>query len=535
MKFFLSSKINLIIILLFAIFCIIISCDNNKQGITINEELEIPSTQNSEDILLAKAYCGSCHLYVPPEILPKEYWKVVLTKMSRYMGFNRAGDSYYGHTAVALSRLDSAKIFPTEQIITNEDWQKVVLFYLNGSPDSLDLGRRPEIDFGLKQFEVKTIPWLTPLQGPTFIKMLNNKNIAVGFSQMQDINELNIIDLNGNVLLTRKIPAALTSISQDGNDMYMTFMGLFDADDTPTGSIGKVEVDRDLQPVEPMKIILNKRERPVSVNAIDVNQDLRTDLIVTEFGKFLGGLNLYLQDKSGGYIKKTLLNVPGATSTIIRDVNNDGLPDFYSLISQGNEGIYLFTNKGGGDFETNIIKQFPPYYGTVFMDLIDFDQDGLEDIILSNGDSGDFGNPEKPFHGIRLFKNKDNQVFEEEWFYPQQGAYKSLAMDFDLDGDLDIASIGFFAYGTSLPEEGFLYLENLGVENNKVQFKTYSFVDASNSSFLVMDAGDIDNDGDLDLILGASTTLMSVDEMVGQLLKWQSSGGAVVLLENTLY
>ena len=43
-----------------------------------------------------------------------------------------------------------------------------------------------------------------------------------------------------------------------------------------------------------------------------------------------------------------------------------------------------------------------------------------------------------------------------------------------------------------------------------------------------------DGDGDLDLVLGASSSLMNVNEMIGQLLKWETTGGAVVLLENTL-
>lgn len=530
MKIFQPSRLTQIAILFFITICIVFSCDNTGIKKNTNEVVQI----NEEGFILAKKYCSNCHLYVPPEILPKEYWKVVLTKMSRYLGFDRTGDTYYGHTQIALNRLDSAKIFPSEQIISTEDWQKLVLFYINGSPENFDLGNRPTIDFNLKQFEVKTIPWKTPLQGPTFIKMLENKNIAVGFSQLEDINEFNIIDVNGRVLLTRKIPTALTSISLVDNEMYMSFMGLFEADDTPTGSIGKVKVDSDFNFTEPLINILNKKERPVSVNAIDVNKDNRVDLIVAEFGKFLGGLNLYLQNALGGYDKKTLFNGPGATSTFIRDVNNDGLPDIYALISQGTEGIHLFLNKGDGNFESQIIMQFPPYYGSVFMDLVDFDQDGLEDIIISNGDSGDFGNPAKPFHGIRFLKNNGNQDFTEEWFYPQQGAYKSILMDFDQDGDLDIAAIGFFAFGTSLSEEGFLYLENIGDEDDQVQFKTYSFSNAANSSFLVMDAGDIDGDGDLDLILGASTSLMSVEEMVGKLLEWQSVGGAIVILENTL-
>jgi hypothetical protein len=85
-----------------------------------------------------------------------------------------------------------------------------------------------------------------------------------------------------------------------------------------------------------------------------------------------------------------------------------------------------------------------------------------------------------------------------------------------------------------MPQEGFLYLENPGVIQKVSDFKTFSFSDAGTTSFIVMDQGDLDGDGDMDLILGASTSLMSVPDKVQQLMHWQREGGAIYFLENTL-
>ena len=69
------------------------------------------------------------------------------------------------------------------------------------------------------------------------------------------------------------------------------------------------------------------------------------------------------------------------------------------------------------------------------------------------------------------------------------------AGDFDQDGDQDMAMIAFFSEPD--PQESFLYFENKG----KWQFQVYS-VNLPPAKWLVMEAGDVDRDGDLDLILG---------------------------------
>ena len=54
------------------------------------------------------------------------------------------------------------------------------------------------------------------------------------------------------------------------------------------------------------------------------------------------------------------------------------------------------------------------------------------------------------------------------------GCYKAAARDFDNDGDLDIASISFFADYIRRPGEGFVYLKN----NGNLRFKAYTCKEA---------------------------------------------------------
>jgi hypothetical protein len=521
-----KTRSTLSVSIFFLLFGYFFSCNNISKNRSQPEE-----ALNGET--LAQQNCSSCHQYVQPEFLPKSYWTEVLSKMAMHFGINDGSDPKMLNTSEALLLLDSATIFPKNPTLTLKEWEAIKNFIMSKAPEKLDHGQRPQINFEMTQFTPKPIQLENNQQIPSLIKILGFNKIALGLSQSAEQHDFSIIDLQGKVKEKIYVPSPITGLTQLGNKLYLTLMGPFAADDNPLGKIIAVETNKDFHFKGPFVTELNNRERPIQTSIADFDKDGRKDLIIAEFGKYLGGLNLYLRNKQNDFTKKTIYKGPGSISTIIKDVNNDGLPDIYALISQGKEVINLYLNKGNGSFEEKTVLSFPPYYGSSHFDIVDFDKDGKNDIIYSNGDSGDFGMPPKPFHGIRFYKNYGNNSFKEEWFYPQQGTYKTIVKDFNQDGDLDIASIGFFAIAT-LPQESFLYLENQGNIKGKHNFKTYSFLEAVNNSYIVMDAEDIDNDGDIDLVLGSSMTLLSNSEKQRQFMKWKNQGGMIMILENTL-
>jgi hypothetical protein len=101
----------------------------------------------------------------------------------------------------------------------------------------------------------------------------------------------------------------------------------------------------------------------------------------------------------------------------------------------------------------------------------------------------------KPYHGVRIFINDGKNHFEQKWFFPLHGASKALAVDFDKDGDLDIAAISYFP---SKAQEGFVYFENQG----KMNFKPQTFSNPGQGKWMLLEKADYDQDGDIDLMLG---------------------------------
>jgi hypothetical protein len=214
--------------------------------------------------------------------------------------------------------------------------------------------------------------------------------------------------------------------------------------------------------------------------------------------------------------------LPGAIKAYVNDFNHDGLPDIWALFAQGEEGVFLFTNKGHGNFAAKELLRFPPSYGSSYFELADFNNDGYPDIVYTCGDNADFSPILKPYHGIYIFLNDGSNHFEQKVFFPINGCYKAIARDFDNDGDLDIASISFFADYEHQPEESFVYLENKG----NFDFYPYSFPGSNLGRWLTMDAGDIDGDGLIDIVLGNFSQGGTITKST---INWKQSPPFIVL------
>jgi len=61
-----------------------------------------------------------------------------------------------------------------------------------------------------------------------------------------------------------------------------------------------------------------------------------------------------------------------------------------------------------------------------------------------------------------------------------------------------------------------------------------SFQEAARGRWVVMDAGDLDEDGDTDLVLGSFVYFLPAADTSGLGKKWLSSGPSIIVLENTI-
>lgn len=484
---------------------------------------------------LAKNHCGSCHQYVDPGELPKSIWKEdVLPAMGQRLGFYEGGerpDSLFGKGS-DREIIQNANVFPEQPLLASADWEKIIDFYVHHAPDTLK-NEKPTINIKneLKLFKYKKAHYSQRPPLTTLVKILPDQK-GVVFADTKPMKS-KLIFLNKELEKETELnfKTAPVHYLEKSDTLLVTTIGKNPfPNDRLDGDLQMVYKSPLNQSYNKSKIILPDLKRPVFIEYGDINKDGLEDVVVCEFGNHTGQLSLYTKIGKAKYSRKVLKDAPGAIHAQITDLNIDGYKDIIVLMSQGREGIFLFENNGDQTFTERELLSFSPLYGSQYFELCDFNKDGHQDILYVCGDNADKTPILKKYHGVYIFLNDGDARFIKSWFFPQNGAYKALPRDFDLDGDIDIASISFFPDYADRPEESFVYLENTG----NMKFVPHSFPEADKGRWMVMDAGDLDNDGDLDLALGSFVYFIAKGDTTGLSERWMKEGPSVVILENQM-
>ena len=468
---------------------------------------------------LARQHCAACHLFPEPALLDRRTWdNHALRKMAPYMGVARVRTDGRPDGR----RIEESGLFPPGPVVTEEEWRAIGRYYSTLAPESA-LGLETPRPASALTVQFVARPLAIPGTLPR--STLASLHARHGEAWLADAatGGLHRFNPKGERLAEWKIGGAPVHAWRQPDSWIVTLIGSVFPSDVPAGRVVRLRDDGVTE------TLLEGLERPVMSLPCDLNGDGRPDLVVNGFGNQLGRLAWHEGLPGGGWRAHEILGRPGAVCTEARDIDGDGDIDLLVLMAQAQEQLVLLVNDGRGDFSARVLLQFHPVFGAVHFESVDMDGDGDMDVVLSNGDNGEYPSPFKAYHGVRGFRNDGGMRLSEAWFHPVHGAFKAMARDFDEDGDLDVAVVSFFPDYRRAPEESFLLLRNEG----GWKFGRETVPEATWGRWLTMDAGDIDGDGDTDVLLGSFCEGPPAVEIPPALVSaWRTNGVNGLLLVN---
>ena len=270
---------------------------------------------------------------------------------------------------------------------------------------------------------------------------------------------------------------------------------------------------------EDISIVGQLRHGANAINFIDLDNDQDFELVWGDYYQpslyviwNLGNQNSPDMDNinfSTYFPEDDPINTVGRNMPSFTDIDLDGDQDLFITVLGGTGGIqlmdnfYFYENIGNQEesnynFITDNFLNSIDYLSDVSPTLVDIDSDGDLDLFIGQKfttDSSPFNGRIKFFLNIGSSQNPIFNLYDEEFLGADLGTDLCPHFgDIDMDGDVDLV-IGTYSGNVKI-------FENIGNKYD-FEFSYHSTIETdSNFWFSVPGLHDIDSDGDLDLVLG---------------------------------
>jgi hypothetical protein len=448
--------------------------------------------------LQVRQFCGDCHALPLPSSFPRDAWHDEVAK----------GYEFYARSG--RSDLSPPPFF------------KTLAFFRSQAPQKLEFSQppvvppAPVIAFKIERLSVGQMTTGVPaaVAHLRWSRLATNEAPALLVCDMRQgsVAAVNLHEANRTTRLLAQLnnPCHVEVCDLDGDDaldLVVADLGSYFPADHDLGRVLWLRRRSETSSYD-VSVLASGLGRVSDVRAVDVDNDQDRDLIVAEFGNDrTGGIHLLRNKRDAGVATKfqmeLLDNRPGTIHLPIFDFNFDSRPDFVALISQEQERLDLFLNHESNRFVRQTLWSAPDLtFASSGIQLVDLDQDGDVDILYTNGDAFD-NSYLNPSHGVQWLEQRANLQFAYHRLADLPGAYRALAGDIDLDGDLDIVA------STWLPPQirpenvvreklaSLVYLE----QSSAGKFVLHA-LEVGAPYHAALELADFDSDGDLDIAVG---------------------------------
>jgi hypothetical protein len=442
------------------------------------------------------AFCSDCHALPRPESFPRDAW---YDKVGRgYEYYARSGRNDLAPPRMQLTRAYYRSRAP-EKLVFREPEEARNELCAVFTTQQLALG--PELRVPPA---VSHLRWtrLEP-DGPPLLLVCDMRNGALVAVDVCDRQS------SPQVLARLNNPCHLEPCDLDEDqavDLVVADLGSFHPYDHDLGRViwlRRQGNERRFEQVE----LAGGLGRVADARPADFDGDGDLDLIVAEFGHYLTGSVTLLRNVSARgepprFEPEELDRRPGTIHTPVYDFNGNGRPDFLALVSQEYESLDAFV-QGDEGFHLQTLWTAPDLtFGSSGMELVDLDQDGDMDVLMTNGDAFD-NSYVNPSHGVQWFDNRGGLQFVYHRLTDMLGAYCARAGDVDLDGDLDVIVVAWLPEYVEPPNVSVTSLPSIVCleQTSPGQFLRHT-LERGALYHATLEMADFDGDGDLDFAVG---------------------------------
>ncbi len=316
------------------------------------------------------------------------------------------------------------------------------------------------------------------------------------------------------------VPAHTTvvDLDHDGDfDVIVAILGNIFPDDTRVGRVVWLENDNGKFHT---KVLLDNVRRVADAQAGDLDGDGDLDIAVAVFG-YARGRVLWLENRGDNRFEEHhLLDAVGAIHVPLADYDGDGDLDIATVATQDEEEVWGLENLGQGKFQPRLLH-FNINYDIGIGGLVkcDLDSDGDSDLLLPVGDNFEdrFSFP-KPYDGCFWLENQGGWKFNARRIATFPGTFAAAAGDLDADGDQDVVLGSTFNEWERAGSPSLVWLENDGHQNFQAQPQS---IDERPTHLATVDCGDLDGDGRDDIVAGGLHVPRPYDRL-GRVTAWIS-------------
>lgn len=283
------------------------------------------------------------------------------------------------------------------------------------------------------------------------------------------------------------------------NDGYMDIIGRYDSDGDDMNETGNIfwlknpygSKKYSGQPWQ--KIDIGFSTYAKDIIGSDFNKDGKTDIVARGVD---GAVRVYLQTSSAKW-KVIKIDAPHHDGTDVADIDRDGDPDivinglWYETPADIEKGVWTKHDYASRWYKQKTGKEGQWYDNNTKVTVNDIDGDGWPDIFISNA--------ENTGYAICWYKNPGKQI-DKSWDEHEIGymnfAHTLNVADMDNDGDKDVVTGELIIWNSPNPE-GYHPVAVFVNKGNNLEWEKQII---SEKACYGGKVGDIDNDGDLDIV-----------------------------------